>query len=114
MTVSYSMSVSGLYVADSVDGYTDVVTRVVWVLTGTEDGYTATYTGTDNIGPAHLDNFIPYADLTEELVLTWIPNYGLSESPFFTRYMQYQAEIWEDILVLKGATIELAATLPWS
>lgn len=114
MTVTYYMSVSGLYVADSVDGVTDVVTRVVWVLNGTDGTYSATYTGTDNIGPSHLDSFVPFGDLTEELVLSWIPNYSFSESPFFTRYMQYQAEIWEDILTQKGATISLAPALPWS
>jgi hypothetical protein len=110
----YTMSVSGLYVADDVDGHLNVVTAVVWVLTGTDGTYTATATGTDNIGPAHLENFVPYEDLTEEFVLTWIPNYGTALSPFFTRYMQYQAGIWADILQQKGATIALAPTLPWS
>jgi len=109
----YTMSVSGLYVADEVDGHLNVVTGVVWTLIGTDGTYTATKTGTDNIGPAHLDNFVPFGDLTEELVLTWIPNYGTALSPFFTRYMQYQAEIWVDILQQKGANIELAPFLPW-
>jgi hypothetical protein len=46
------------------------VTRVDWMLTGTNDGVSETLNGSASFDP--VENFIPYNDLTKEQVLEWI------------------------------------------
>ena len=52
----------------------DYVVNVLWTVTGVDGGYTAeiggntTFNSADQVGPV-----VPYADLTSEIVLGWIP-----------------------------------------
>lgn len=53
----------------------NVVVQTYWELTGTdEDGDTGMFSGATpfDINTVDLDNFIPYAELTEQDVLSWV------------------------------------------
>lgn len=58
--------VEGLYVAPSLDGYSDVVTQVAWACEGNNS-----MRGKLDLG-ASGQSFVSYADLTENLVLSWV------------------------------------------
>ena len=53
----------------------DAVVQVYWELTGTdEDGNTGVFNGdiSFDLSTVDLENFIPYQDLTEDLILGWV------------------------------------------
>jgi hypothetical protein len=57
---------------------TDVVITAHWRCNGTDGTYSGTVYGATSFGqPA--DNFIPYADLTQEQVLGWCWNSGVDK-----------------------------------
>ena len=55
---------------------TDVVYNVHWFLVGTEENEGTTYTakayGTQSIALGDIEEFIPFADLTNEIVTEWV------------------------------------------
>jgi hypothetical protein len=53
------------------NGNTDVVYLVTWLLVGVSSGKTASLLGIQNLSVPS-DNFIPYDDLTEDQVLGWV------------------------------------------
>ena len=76
MTITYTWKVTGIKVKDVSDIKTNAIVQTYWQKIGTDDaGNQGTFSGatpftvdpTDNSGP-----FIPFDQLTEEDVLTWI------------------------------------------
>jgi len=73
MPITYTWTPTSLVGYPVFDGQTDVVTRVFYtVLADDGEGHTADYS---NIQPTPLNPdvpFIPYADLTPEIVIGWV------------------------------------------
>jgi hypothetical protein len=54
------------------DGLTNVVTAINWVCTGTNGINTSSASGTANLGSPDPAEFIPYADITQEMAYSWV------------------------------------------
>jgi hypothetical protein len=90
-------------------GYSDVVIQTYWEVTGTdEDGYKGVFTGATPFTPPE-QNFIPYANLTEEIVLGWVQ----AEA---AKYMDHiNMMIMRQIADTKRATEDVKEEdLPWN
>lgn len=73
MTITYTWAVTGLKVT-TVGTESDYVVQTYWTKTGAdENGNTGTFTGATPLNPnPNQPNFIPYSQLTQEIVLSWI------------------------------------------
>jgi hypothetical protein len=56
----------------SVDGLTNVVTAINWVCTGTNGLVTSSSSGTVQLGTPNPAEFVPYADITQEMAFQWV------------------------------------------
>jgi hypothetical protein len=56
----------------STDGLTNVVTAINWVCTGTDGAYTSSESGSVKLGTPNPAEFIPYADITQEMAYMWV------------------------------------------
>ena len=54
------------------DGLTNVVTAINWVCTGTNGLVTSSSSGTVQLGTPNPAEFIPYADITQEMAYQWV------------------------------------------
>ena len=74
MNITYTWKISGLKMAPSLDGLTDVVTNVQFEYTGTDSdsSESGTFNGAIPIGNPNPDQFTPLADLTENEVIGWV------------------------------------------
>jgi len=74
--MTYTWKITGVKTVDT-DSVTDAVVQTYWEKVGTdEDGNQGTFSGAtpflqSSINP---ENFVPYEELTEEIVLEWIQN----------------------------------------
>ena len=76
MTITYTWKVTGLKTRAEQDT-NDVVVQTYWEKIGTdEDGNTGKFSGATPFKPATIDpnNFVPFSELTEEMVIGWIQN----------------------------------------
>jgi hypothetical protein len=74
MAITYTWKVTGLK-KTSAEGLTDVVIGTQWNCKGTdEDGNDGTFSGATpfKASDVNLGDFVDFADLTEETVLSWI------------------------------------------
>ena len=72
MAITYTFKVTELEVAPSLDGQSDVVTRVRYNYAGVDDnGVSGSFQGATPM-PAPSGSFIPYNELTQETVVTWL------------------------------------------
>jgi len=72
--MTYTWKITGVKTVDT-DSVTDVVIQTYWEKTGTdENGNQGTFSGATPFSQSSInpENFIPYAQLTEEIVLGWI------------------------------------------
>jgi hypothetical protein len=53
------------------EGETNVVYNVHWIVTGTEEDYSATNIGTQIVALNSEADFIPFEDLTNEIIVGW-------------------------------------------
>ena len=56
----------------SSDGLTNVVTAINWVCTGTNGLVTSSSSGTVQLGTPNPAEFVPYADITQEMAYQWV------------------------------------------
>ena len=70
----YTWSVDSMTNYPEFAGETNVVTVVNWICTGTDGVNTARTAGATGIPPVADDPFIPYADLTNDIVIEWVHN----------------------------------------
>jgi hypothetical protein len=54
------------------DGMTNVVTAINWVCTGTDGTISSSASGTAKLGTPNPAEFIPYADITQEMAYAWV------------------------------------------
>lgn len=73
MSITYTWAVTGMKVtkAGTLNNY---VVQTYWTKTGTDaDGFTGTFSGATPFEPdPSQPNFVPYDQLTQEIVLSWI------------------------------------------
>jgi hypothetical protein len=74
MNITYVWAITGMKMAPSLDGLTDVVTNVQFNYTGTDSdsGFSSTFNGAYPVPPPSSADFVPLADLTEAEVIAWI------------------------------------------
>jgi hypothetical protein len=74
MSISYTWKVTGIK-TENRDNITDIVVQTYWQKLGVDgDGNTGTFSGATPFKVLDYSDIIPYDDLTEEIVLTWIKN----------------------------------------
>ncbi len=75
MAITYTWKVTGVKTKTE-DGNTDAVVQTYWTKTGTdENGNTGTFSGATPFSSLNMpegSTFVPFAELTEEIVLGWI------------------------------------------
>ena len=54
------------------DGLTNVVTAINWVCTGTDGTISSSSSGTAKLGTPNPAEFVPYADITQEMAYAWV------------------------------------------
>lgn len=63
----------------------DVIIRVQWTLTGTEGEYSGVFIGVTPLSVTDVDpaTFVPYDQLTQDLVLSWVKPLVMSNEVFW-------------------------------
>ena len=105
MTTQFTTTITAMYTLQTPDP--DYVVNVLYQVTGVDGTYTASIGGNtqfnsaDQVGPV-----VPYADLTESIVIGWIP-----ESAITSAQQCVQGQI--DSMITPPVSPE-AQPLPWS
>jgi hypothetical protein len=109
MAITYSWKVTGLKTT-TLNGTPDVVVQTYWEKIGTENGHTGKFSGATPFSVGTMPagtTFIPFDQLTEEDVLTWI------KAVVVESYEQHVNEkIQNDINRSMNPVVD--ASLPWS
>ena len=71
MEVTYDWNCKTVDVHPQEEGQTDVVYNVHWNVTGVEGEYSVTNIGTQIVPLSDSSTFIPFEDLTNEIVVEW-------------------------------------------
>jgi len=71
MEVTYDWNCKTVDVHPQEEGQTDVVYNVHWNVTGVEGEYSVTNIGTQTVPLSEGGDFIPFEDLTNEIVVEW-------------------------------------------
>ncbi len=72
MTITYTWNVVQMDAYPEYEGQTDVVFTVHWTLTGTDGTYTGFVYGSVGLNLEKGVAFVPYADLTQDQVISWV------------------------------------------
>ena len=112
MSLTYTWKLTALTKANSAE-LTDVVIGTRWECTGTDqDGNSGTFNGATpfNLAEAGGENFVPFDQLTEEIVLGWI------QAVVVDGYKDHiDSQILKQIAHKKSAVVELTGDqLPWA
>jgi hypothetical protein len=111
MPITYTWTSTSLVGYPVLDGKTDVVIRAFYtVFADDEQGHTAS---TSNFQETPLDPsvpFIPYADLTNDIIIGWVQN-GLGENGINSIYAGLNSQIEWQINPPKSPEI---LPLPWA
>ena len=67
---TYTWTVTNMYTLQQPDP--NYVVNVLWELTGVDDGYIATIGGNTVFNTSQTSNFIPYDQLTSDIVIGWV------------------------------------------
>ena len=69
--ITYDWNCKTVDVHPQEEGQTDVVYNVHWIVTGVEGEYSVTNIGTQIVPLSEGSTFIPFEDLTNEIVVGW-------------------------------------------
>lgn len=69
--ITYNWNCKTVDVHPQEEGQTDVVYNVHWIVTGVDGDYSATNIGTQVVPLDPESTFIPFEDLTNEIVVEW-------------------------------------------
>lgn len=72
MATTYTWTIDRMYTLQTPDP--DYVVNVLWTLTGVDGQYTASIGGNTMFDSNQSGTFIPYQDLTPEIVIGWVQN----------------------------------------
>jgi len=67
---TYTWTVTNMYTLQQPDP--NYVVNVLWELTGVDGGYTVTLGGNTVFSSSQTSNFIPYDQLTSDIVIGWV------------------------------------------
>jgi hypothetical protein len=70
--MKFAWSFPQFVVNPSLDGLTNVVAAINWVCTGTNGTYTVSTSGTAYLGSPNPAEFVPYANITQEMAYSWV------------------------------------------
>ena len=117
MGLTYEWKLTGLKKRDTAD-LNDLVIGTRWELKGTnENDIHGTFSGATplDIPDADEAGYIPYAELTEEIVLNWIKEHVSGSNPETNYWDHMNGRILKAIDGTKHVTTEVQETdLPWS
>jgi len=71
MAVTYDWNCKTVDVHPQEEGQTDVVYNVHWIVTGVDGDYSSSAIGTQTVPLSEGGAFIPFEDLTNEIVVGW-------------------------------------------
>jgi hypothetical protein len=94
MAITYTWTITGMQVI-SLTQEPEYVVNAFWTKTGTDElGNTGFYTGETNFAPdPEQTDFIPYDQLTQEIVISWVqPIVDNSYGPFADAQIQKQID----------------------
>ena len=116
MGFTYEWKLTGLKKQNS-QNVNEAIVGTNWKLTATdEDGNVGTFTGATpfNISTINTGSFVPYNELTEEIVIGWVKNYVSGSG--HTNYMEHiNYQILKEINSNKWTKVEVSESdLPWS
>jgi len=69
--INYTWKIKNLW-TKTIDGQQDYVVIAAYDVTGVDGEFTSSLSNTAQFSTASVTSFVPYADLTEEIVLGWI------------------------------------------
>ena len=72
MATTYTWTIKQMFTLQTPDP--DYVVNVLWTLTGVDGQYTASIGGNTMFDSNQSSTFIPYQDLTQEIVIGWVQN----------------------------------------
>ena len=117
MALTYTWKLTGLKKQDTAD-FNDLVIGTRWTVTGTdEDAVDGTFQGATplDIPDAGQEGYIPYAELTEEIVLGWIKEHVSGSNPATNYWDHIDGRIVKAIDEKKWTKVEvMEGDLPWS
>ena len=105
---NYTWKVTNLY-TQTIDGKEDYVVTALYITTGVDGEYSASLSGSSQFSTADVTDFIPYADLTEEIVITWIKE-TLGENGIISIEACIQGQIDSQI---NPPQVPVNTPLPW-
>lgn len=110
MSMTYTWSVVGL-VKKNEPSHPNTIVNVRWKKTGTDsDGNVGYFEGaTPFVLEPSQDNFIPYEELTEEILLSWVQPVVIND---YEEHVNGRIQDMIDQEVLESGTIE-EIDLPW-
>jgi hypothetical protein len=116
MGLTYDWKLIGLKKQNS-ENVDEAIVGTNWKITATdEDGYVGTFTGATpfSISTINTGSFVPYNELTEDIVLGWVKNHVSGSGS--TNYMAHINEmIQKEIRATKFVSLQVdEANLPWS
>lgn len=119
MGYTYEWSITGLKKSNpSVLDVTDVIIGTQWKVVATnEDGVTGEFTGATpfELKTVETGSFIPYEQLTSEIVLGWIKEKVSGSNPATNYWPHIQERIEKQIHEKTSTEVELLShELPWS
>lgn len=114
--ITYEYNCRNVEAYIDLEGNSDVVYNVLWIITGTSDeldpdgnlSYSGTYAGNQMLTTSNITNFIPFEDLTNEIVVGWTQT-AMGPAKMAT----FESNIAEQIeLLINPITINLLIPLP--
>ncbi len=108
MTITYSMKIDSLDCVPSLDGLSNVVTRAIWTMTGT-DGALSDFTSasTEFPLPSAEHPFVSFDELTEATVISWV------EEHTDAGYLESRRSVIAELIAQQAAPIVITPALPW-
>ena len=73
--ITYTLTIGSMSCYPQYDGQPDCVFNVAWIYTADDGIYKTSLNGSTNVPPPTGPDYIPYADLTEEIVTGWVMKY---------------------------------------
>jgi len=109
MSITYAMKIDSLDCVPALDGLSNVVSRAIWTMTGTDGELTAsTSASTEFPAPTPEQPFISFDGLTEATVIGWV------EECADSAYLESRREVIAGLIADQIAPSIVTPALPWA
>lgn len=108
MNNTYTWTINSMYTMQQPDP--DYVVNVLWTLTGTDGTHTASIDGNCRFDSDQESEFVPYDQLTEEIVIGWVQN-ALGENGVANMKANVDGQIGS---IVNPPVAPQVTPLPWS